>query len=361
MIQSHEMLKQRIRLRIRVALGLLILLTFLISNGYFYVQWQQEKQRAELLARLDLSQITNDEYSAEARLQVLSLVTEAAESNPYGLFADALQQFEQFENAMLAEQQMFLARDTPAGMALISGGHFLFGGFGRFHSAPLDTELVGFYIDKYPVTNEEFCQFLNDSGNRTEGGAWWYRHKTGHIDSTPNGFRVEADFADHPAVSVTWFGARAYARSVGKRLPTEYEWEKAARGIYGRIYPWGNIFDRARANTADYWAKQDITAENREEWLASGGRRIVDTTPIRQFPQGVSPYGCFEMCGNVWEWTSTRYQRLFRKAPRYVNRGGAFSYGRDQVQTAHRGRGQPAVTGSIVGFRCAKDVIVRGK
>jgi len=355
-MESTNALKSAIRRRIKIGVMALIGIGIFSSLLYLWYQWQFEKKRADFYATIDLSDITNENLPAATRLQTVYWAAAAAEKNKFGLIADALQQFEAFENKMLSEQQAFTARDTIAGMVFIPEGPFLFGGFGQYVGEPLDTTLAAFYIDKYPVTNREFCQFLNDAGNRMEDGAYWYQRKFGHIDSTSDGFKVEAGFERHPVVSVSWYGARAYARWVGKRLATEHEWEKAARGMLGRLFPWGSVFDWEKANTASYWAKRNISAAARDHWYEDGGARISDTTPVDQFPEGVSPYGCYDMCGNVWEWTSTRAVRLIRKEPRYINRGGAFSYGVEQVRTAFRGRGHPGATGSITGFRCARNL-----
>src|SRR5262249_43320914 len=101
---------------------------------------------------------------------------------------------------------------------------------------------------------------------------------------------------DHPAVSINWRDATAYVAWLADhtghpwRLPSEAEWEKAARSTDGRIYPWGDFFDLSRANTGD------------------GTERT--TTPVGSFPSGISPYGALDMAGNVWEWTSTLYKPL---------------------------------------------------
>jgi formylglycine-generating enzyme required for sulfatase activity len=267
--------------------------------------------------------------------------------------ADAIEQLQVFENKLLREMQLVTPHDSIPNMVFIPPGEFLFGGFDKFHGEIQPIFLDGYYIDQNPVTNIEFCKFLNDSGNRIENGGRWYNGKYGHIDSTDTGFKAQPNFETHPVVGVTWFGANAYAKSLGKRLPTEVEWEKAARGIYGRFYPWGYRFDRMRCNSASYWAGRNIISKEWAQWYEKEGRRQSDTTPVGQFPAGCSPYGCYEMGGNVWEWTSTSYQGAVNKTIRYVNRGGAFSYPLEQVQTSFRGIDEPEAGGSVNGFRCA--------
>lgn len=355
MKNTHEQLKRRIEKRTRS--GLLILLSVILigSHLYLFFRWKSAEEMADFYAGVDLNLITNQEKSAVERLKSIHLMAVAAEKNPFGLIADAFSQFTEFENRLLKERQLLTPHDSIPGMIFIPEGNFLFGGTGKFHGTPADTFISDFYLDKFPVTNMEFCRFLNDSGNQIEAGAHWYEPETGHIRETSTGFQVQPGFENHPVVSVNWYGARAYAQAVNKRLPTEYEWEKAARGIYGRLYPWGNLFDRSKCNSAGYWTEKDITAANRDDWYYGGGRRVVDTTPVDQFPAGISPWGCFDMCGNVWEWTQSTHEVVKNGQLSYVNRGGAFSYGRDQIQNPHRGRGLPQKGGSITGFRCAKD------
>jgi formylglycine-generating enzyme required for sulfatase activity len=152
--------------------------------------------------------------------------------------------------------------------------------------------LDAFWIDTYEVTNAQYAAFLNAEGNQEEGGRTWLalaaENDYVRIHERDGVWEVDDGYADHPVVTVSWYGARAYAEWVGGRLPTEAEWEKAARGTGGQRYPWGN--------------------ESPTDDLCNFGRNVGDTTPVGTYsPQGDSPYGCADMAGNVWEWVHDWY------------------------------------------------------
>jgi iron(II)-dependent oxidoreductase len=171
--------------------------------------------------------------------------------------------------------------EAPNQMVLIPAGKFLMGTDIRLSDeGPQHTvTLPPYYIDMFEVTNLQYKKF-NDAVNGRSPLHW--RNRT-----FPQGK------ADHPVVFVTWDNANEYCHWAGKRLPTDQEWEKAARGTDGRMFPWGDEFNTFKANTPLRW--QEI-----------GG--LGDTTPVGSFEEGNSPYGLYDMSGNVWEWTDSWYK-----------------------------------------------------
>ena len=210
-------------------------------------------------------------------------------------------------------------------------------------SPSIPSPLANFRIGKYPVTNEQYARFVAAAGHQPP--VHWQ-------GSTP-----PPELRSQPVVYVTWHDALAYctwlghARGEAVRLPTEAEWEKAARGTDGRIYPWGNEFDPEHCNMAD---------------TGIGG-----ASPVGVFAQGASPYGVLDMAGNVWEWTQSLWGEKI-EAPDYlypydpsdgredtaaadrvlrVVRGGSFNFNRVSVHCAYRDGLNPDVRDWSDGFR----------
>jgi formylglycine-generating enzyme required for sulfatase activity len=152
--------------------------------------------------------------------------------------------------------------------------------------------LLPYAIDETPVTNDQFAEFLKQSGYQPKHRQNFLKHWRNGAPPTGRG--------DHPVVYVDLDDARAYARWAGKRLPTEAEWQWAAQGEDGRVYPWGNEPGRDRANEG-----------------ATGS-----TTPVKAFPNGRSSSGCYDLCGNVWQWTES--ERRDGRNRFAILRGGSF-------------------------------------
>jgi len=210
-------------------------------------------------------------------------------------------------------------------------------------------QVAAFEIDRLPVTNARFAEFLNAVGTHNNNGERLFDDDDPDARIHRQGTRWIADkgFENHPVIEVSWPGARDYCAWRNKRLPTEAEWEKTARGTDGRKYPWGN-------------APPDHT---RGQFAA----RFNDTAPVDAFPAGASPYGVLDMAGNAWEWVSSAYRpypynahdgREDQKAgPVRATRGGGHDSPAEEITTTQRGRylsRNPRSGHHNIGFRCAK-------
>jgi len=241
----------------------------------------------------------------------------------------------------------------------IPAGPFLIGDDGDRDASPQHKlTLPEFKIGKYPVTNAQYLRFVKATGQ-----SW---RLDGQLP----------EWANRPAAYVSWYEAQAYCKwltgvwraegKIGKddvvRLPTEAEWEKAARGVDGRAYPWGDEWDKARCNTAELG--------------------VGSTCVVGMFPDGASPYGCLDMAGNVWEWTITlwgpweqdeavlqfKYPYNLDDGREYpeangnilrVLRGGSFYLGRGSARCTFRFRDYPGSVWFNLGFRVIVVSLVR--
>ena len=218
-----------------------------------------------------------------------------------------------------------------AELVKVPGGQFRQGSnSGPDASKPEHKVLVdAFYIDRFEVTNARYFRFCQATRR-----------------ALPVNLRqgaIPAGLENHPVNNVTWDDADAYCRFVGRRLPTEAEWEKAARGADGRTYPWGNGWDQRLSN-------------NRTNPLES-------TMPVGSYPRGASPCGALDLAGNVWEWTADWYRAypggslaFDETGRRRVARGGAFFYSIDLLKTFVRYPLDPQDATDHGGFRCAVSV-----
>ena len=253
---------------------------------------------------------------------------------------------------------------TPPGMVLIPAGEFQMGSEDAeawenekpVHSVYVDA----FYMDTYEVTNAEYAAFLNAKGKHAEGGQTWLHigSHTARIEFVAGTYRAKVGYENHPVVRVSWYDAMAYAKWKGKRLPTEAEWEKAARGgLSGQKYPWSNSIDSTRANY---------------------NFSIRDTTAVGTY--AANGYGLYDVCGNVWEWCLDEYDEEFYAVSPARNplsgansiqwildnyteiklsrvlRGGSLSDSAQPVRVATRFNHVPTFTADDLGFRCARSV-----
>lgn len=209
--------------------------------------------------------------------------------------------------------------------------------------------LEAFEIDRQQVTNAEFARFLERHGAIDAHGRRYFDwdDNDARIHRIDGVWRADKGFEDHPVVEASWLGALAYCQSLAKRLPTEAEWEKAARGTDARRYPWGDAMPTA--------------AHAR----FSGGWN--DTVPVTNYAAHPSPYGVLGMAGNAWHWVSSAYRPYpYRsddgredRTPGAVRatRGGGHSSQAEQLRTTERGRTlsrAPAAGHHNIGFRCAR-------
>ena len=221
-------------------------------------------------------------------------------------------------------------------LVYVPAGEFSMGNdSGWQEESPIHTvNLDAFWIDRTEVTNAMYAKCVQEDSCAQPSN-------TTRFD--------DANYADHPVVYISWHDANQYCAWAGRRLPTEAEWEKTARGTDERVFPWGDAIDCSLAN---YWGEENGCVD--------------DTTPVGNYPDGASPYGALDMTGNVLEWVST----LFAKYPydstdgredssasgHRVLRGGSWNVTAEFTRGSRRDWYNPVVKRNYVGFRCAMSV-----
>lgn len=200
--------------------------------------------------------------------------------------------------------------------------------------------LDDYYIDRYLVTNEMFMRFVSITRYKSEGN--WKKY-------------FSKNRLQHPVINITWNDAIRYAEWAGKSLPTEPQWEKAARGINGLTYPWGNQWDPERCNCWQYNEMHYSKITKR--------RNFLGTSEVGVFEDDISPFGCNDMCGNVSEWIFNNYYPYITPDPEdnetrrsaKVIRGGNWRGDSYITFTCYnRFFSQPDRSSNVVGFRCVK-------
>jgi sulfatase modifying factor 1 len=238
------------------------------------------------------------------------------------------------------------------GLVLIPAGPFPMGvpagarDGGRDEYPRHEVHLNAYYIDKYEVTNGRYLEFMRATGHRAP------QHPIDPKRNLWQGGLMPESVVDRPVINVDWYDADAYCRWAGKRLPTEAEWEKAARGTDDRRFPWGNV------------EPTDKHLNYNQHW--QGEKTLM---PVGSYEAGKSPYGVYDMAGNVWEWVADWYDEHYYEHSPPRNPKGPPSSGFKVIRSSGwhvetplvriftRVKSDPRNRNDSTGFRCAADAV----
>ncbi len=247
-----------------------------------------------------------------------------------------------------------VSAETTIDLVSIPGGAFTMGdAAGDPDETPRAVTVTPFRLMRFEVTNTVFAAFVAETGHVTDparrgfGYVWpghWvkvegadWRHPSG-----PAADLIGRE--QHPVVQVSWRDAGAFCRHHGLRLPTEEEWEFAARGTDGRRFPWGDAPpEEDGKRRANFGTVECCSAD-----MSDG---FHTTAPVGSYDTGVSPFGLHDMAGNVWEWTAS----IDAETGKYVIRGGGWGNNPYCLRASYRHKNPPDIGLDMVGFRCAGD------
>ncbi len=334
----------------RIIIGLIVVVLFVFVSLSGYGSWQDNQRHAQATA------------------------TKAA------IFAAATAMAPQAQataTVLAAQAKATMQSAAPVLLPLVEryGMHFVYVPAGEFtmgspegtgesdEHPPSQVSMPAFWIGQTEVTNAQYRPFVEAGGYQQD--QWWTKtglewRNTNKVTKPYYWDNTTWNQDNYPVVGVSWYEVYAYtqwlvdATKLPIRLPTEAEWERAARGDDGRIYPWGNPWEGSRLNFCDTNCTYD--------WKDNGTNDgYAQTAPVGSYPQGASPYGALDMAGNVWEWTNSRYLDYpYQNDDAHENaegdagrvlRGGSWINNDSNVRVAIRGRFTPGIRFSSVGVR----------
>ncbi len=222
-------------------------------------------------------------------------------------------------------QSQVQASTSPKGMVLVPAGEYITGW--NDSGTPVKVSVPAFSIDTHEVTNQQYADFIRATGHKPPANPKGLKYNIWKNGTYPT------ELTDHPVVNISYQDAEEYAKWVGKRLPTKEEWERASRGNEGFIYPWGNDYNPNSAN-------------------GNGNQQDKGTTtPVGSFSSDCSPFGVFDMAGNVREWTATPYSSGSQRWK--MVKGGSFEDGAEGLSSYAHFKG--TIPAPNLGFRCVKN------
>jgi formylglycine-generating enzyme required for sulfatase activity len=229
-------------------------------------------------------------------------------------------------------------------MVFVPAGSYRMGSTGFYaNESPVhEVSLNAYWIDKTEVTNGMYARCVSDGNCQPP----FKNSSFSHLN-----YYGDALYIDFPVIYVDWNQASAYCRWAGGRLPTEAEWERAARGTGWGFYPWG--IAAPVCSLANFWFENDTC--------------VGDTTAVGSYPSGASPVGALDMAGNVWEWVNDWYSETYYSQSPSSNpqgpasgtdrvlRGGAWDFNENYIRSSYRYNSRPSLSYNVVGFRCSRD------